>query len=108
MTQDQILAACKLACRVSSTALDAEFNDNITAAFLDLEASGVADVSGQPYVPDSADQLVISAVKTYVKLHTGDLLDNAEALRLEKSYWDQVALLKNRRYSSSVIPGDES
>lgn len=108
MTKAQILAACKLACRISSTSLDSEFNDLIDAAFKDLEISGVADVSGQPYTPESSDQLVITAVKTYVKLHTGDLLDNTEAVRLSESYWQQVATLKMRNHSSSLIPEDES
>jgi hypothetical protein len=108
MTQAQILAACKLACRVSSSTLDSEFNELIAAAYYDLENSGVATVEGAPYTPDNSDQLVVTAVKTFVKLHMGDLLDNAEAERLETSYWYQVAKLRNRRYSSSVIPGGES
>ena len=89
MTKEQIITACKLACRISSTALDTEFSDLIDAAFLDLEESGIADSSGVPYTPANSDQLVITAVKTYVKLHMGDLLDNAQAQRLEESYWSQ-------------------
>lgn len=108
MTQAQILAACKLACRISSDSLDKEFNELIAAAYLDLEESGVATTDGTPYTPDNSDQLVVTAVKTFVKLHMGDLLDNNEALRLEESYWNQVAKLRNRRFSSSDIPGDES
>ena len=42
MTKEQIITACKLACRISSTALDTEFSDLIDAAFLDLEESGIA------------------------------------------------------------------
>lgn len=108
MTQAQILAACKLACRVSSNTLDSEFTELIEAAYLDLEISGVADINDQPYTVDNSDQLVVTAVKTYVKLHIGDLLDSAEAARLETSYWNQKAQLKMRNFSSSVIPGDES
>lgn len=108
MTQAEILAACKLACRVASTALDSEFNALIAAAYLDLENSGVETVDGTPYTPENSDQLVVTAVKTFVKLHLGDLLDNSEAVRLESSYWSQVAKLRNRRLSSSDIPGDES
>ena len=66
MTKDQIIAACKLACRISSTALDTEFEDLIDAAFLDIEESGIADSSGVPYTSANSDQLVITAVKTYV------------------------------------------
>lgn len=109
MTKAQILAACKLACRISSTgAIEDEINDLIDAAYLDLEISGVADVNNQPYTPSTSDQLVVTAVKTYVKLHMGDLLDSAEAEKMEKSYWTQVAKLRTRRLSSSVIPEDES
>ena len=106
MTKEQIITACKLACRVSSTKLDEEFSDLIDAAFLDLEESGIADSSGVPYTPANSDQLVITAVKTYVKLNEGDLLDAAEAQRLETSYWSQKALLKMRNHSSSQITED--
>lgn len=108
MTKAQILAACKLACRISSTSLDTEFSDLIDAAYYDLEISGVADINDQPYTPSTSDQLVVTAVKTYVKLHMGDLLDTAEAQRLEASYFNQKAQLKMRNYSSSVVPGEES
>lgn len=107
MTKDQIITACKLACRTSSTKLDDEFSDLIDAAFLDLEESGIADSSGVPYTPANSDQLVITAVKTYVKLNMGDLLDNNQALRLEQSYWSQKALLKMRNHSSSQITEDD-
>ena len=109
MTKAQILAACKLACRISSTgAIESEISDLIDAAYLDLEISGVADINNQPYTPSTSDQLVVTAVKTYVKLQMGDLLDVSEAEKLEKSYWAQVAKLKTRRLSSSVIPEEES
>ena len=103
MIKSQLLASCRLACRVSSNALDSELEELIDAAFLDLEISGVADVNGQPYTVTSADQLVITAVKTYVKLNLGDVLENTEAERLTRSYEMQKATLKMRNYSSSVI-----
>lgn len=109
MTNEQLLAACKLACRISSTALDDEFNELIDAAYLDLEISGVADINGVPYSVENSDQLVITAVKTYVKLHMGDLLDDASAKRLEESYWYQKAQLKMRNHSDAGSGGgDES
>lgn len=107
MTKEQIVTACKLACRISSTALDSEFSDLVDAAFLDLEESGIADSSGAPFTPANSDQLVVTAVKTYVKLHLGDLLDNNQALRLDDSYWSQKALLKMRNHSGSQITEDE-
>lgn len=105
MTKAQILAACKLACRISSTSLDDEFDELIDAAYLDLEISGVADSTGTPYDPESSDQLVITAVKTYVKLHLGDLLDAATAAKLEESYWYQKAQLKMRNHSDAGSGG---
>lgn len=109
MTQAQILAACKLACRISSSAMDTEFIDLINSAFFDLEISGVADTQGNPYTEETTDQLVLTAIKTYVKLHFGDLIDETTAKRLDESYWTQKAQLKMRNHSdSSFEPGDES
>lgn len=107
MTQAQLREACKLACRISSTSLDNEFNELIDAAFLDLEISGVADVTGTPYDLETADQLVVTAIKTYVKLHLGDLLDDSSAKRLEESYWYQKAQLKMRNHSDAGSGGGE-
>lgn len=110
MTQAQLLIAVKLACRIYSTALDDEISDLINAAFYDLEISGIADTEGNPYTVDSADQLVVTAIKTYVKINLGDLLDEAAANRLTKGYWDQKAQLKMRVHSNStyVEPDPES
>lgn len=108
MTPTQLLAAVKLACRISSTTLDDEIQGLINAAFLDLEISGVADSSGNPYTTETADQLVVTAVKTFVKLNLGDLLPDADAKRLTDSYWTQKAQLKMRNHSASKIPEEES
>lgn len=107
MTQAQLREACKLACRISSTTLDDEFDELIDAAFLDLEISGVADVTGTPYDLVTADNLVVTAIKTYVKLHLGDLLDDASVKRLEESYWFQKAQLKMRNHSDPGSGGGE-
>lgn len=106
MNKDQIITSCKLACRISSDTLNSEFSELIDAAYLDLEESGIADETGAPYAPANSDQLIITAVKTFVKLHMGDLLDNNEASRLEESYWSQKALLKMRNHSSSNLTED--
>lgn len=107
MTKQELLAACKLACRIGSTTLDDEINELIDSAYGDLEISGVADTTGTPYDPESSDQLVITAVKTYVKLHLGDLLDDPAAKRLEESYWYQKAQLKMRNHSDPGSGGGE-
>lgn len=109
MTQAQILAACKRACRIFSSAMDSEFNDLIQAAYYDLEISGIADTLGNPYTIETTDQLVLTAIKTYVKIHFGDLVDETTAKRLDESYWSQKAQLKMRNYSDSKYePTDES
>lgn len=110
MTQAQILTACKLACRVSSVSLDPEFLDLIEAAYFDLEISGIATKEGLAYTYETTDQLVLNAVKTFVKLHLGDLLDDASAKRLEEAYYFQKATLKMRCHSDSTYTpgGDES
>ena len=106
MTKNAILAACKLACRISGNFLDEEISDLIDAAFYDLEISGVATVNGTPYTATTADQLVITAVKTYVKCHLGDLVDATMLDKLSLSYDNQKAQLKMRVHSS--YGGDES
>ncbi len=107
MTQAQLVLACKLACRVSSDSTDSEFNDLINAGFGDLEISGIADTQGNPYTAETADQLVIIAIKTYVKLHYGDLLSMDEYDKLNASYWEQKAQLKMRTYSDSRYQDQE-
>lgn len=107
MTKNALITACKLACRISGDALNAEISDLIDSAFLDLEISGVATVDGTPYTADNSDQLVITAVKTYVKINCGDLIDTSEMLqRLTQSYENQKAQLKMRRWSDSAIGGE--
>ena len=107
MTKQSLITACKLACRVSGDFLDDEISSLIDAGFLDLEISGVATKDGTPYTADNSDQLVITAVKTYVKINCGDLIDTSEMLqRLTQSYENQKAQLKMRRWSDSAIGGE--
>lgn len=115
MTQAQILAAVKLACRIFSNALDDEFNQLIDSAYYDLEISGIADTEGNPYTYETTDQLVLTAVKTYVKLNFGDLISGNSSSganmwsQLNDCYFNQKALLKMRVHSNSKYEGgDES
>ena len=109
MTQAQILAAVKLACRIFSNALDDEFKQLIDSAYYDLEISGVADTEGHPFTYETTDQLVLTAVKTYCKINLGDLLDETQAKRLDEAYWAMKAQLKMRIHSNSAYEGgDES
>ena len=109
MTQEALLAACRLACRISTTALDDEITELITSAFFDLEISGVADNLGAPFTVETADQLVVTAIKTYVKLHLGDLVSDQSAWsNLKNSYDEQKMQLKMRNHSQSkYIPQEE-
>lgn len=107
MTIQAIKESCKLACRISSNAIDDEILDIINSAFYDLEISGVSTAEGEPYSASNADQLVITAIKTYVKLHLGDLLSDNEANRLTMAYNDQKATLKMRNYSDSTYHEEE-
>lgn len=109
MTREQILEATKLACRIFSDSLDSEINELISAAFYDLEIGGVTDVNGVPYTDLTADQLVVTAVKTYVKLNLGDLISDTNYWeKLKSSYDEQKAQLKMRKWSSSAYQEDES
>lgn len=107
MTKNALISACKLACRISGDFLNEEISDLIDSAFYDLEISGVASSDGTPYTADNSDSLVITAVKTYVKINLGDLIDSSEMLqKLSLSYDNQKAQLKMRRWSDSAIGGD--
>lgn len=83
MTSAQMLAAAKLALRITTTAYDSEITNLLDAALLDLGVAGVE-------VPDSLDVLVQQACITYVKMHFGQ---PDEYDRLKSSYDEQKAQL---------------
>lgn len=58
-----ILDDVKMACRVSTNKLDAEYSRLINAAILDLGVAGVE--------PETMDDLVIEAICTYCKMRSG-------------------------------------
>ena len=94
MTREAILAACRFACRLVNDTLDEEINELIDSALYDLEISGVANENDEPYTLETADQLVITAIKTYVKLNLGDLISDVNYwTRLKASYDEQKAQL---------------
>ena len=106
MTYEALLTQVKIACRILSDSYDDELTDLINSAFYDLEISGVANTEGVPYVVETADNLVVTAVKTYVKLNFGDLLSDNQWDRLKASYDEQKAQLKMRNHSDAGIePG---
>lgn len=110
MTTELLLEQVKLACRIFNDSFDSELTDLISAAFYDLEISGVANTEGIPYSVETVDQLVATAVKTYCKLHFGDLLTDFQWQKLKESYDEQKAQLKMRNHSDAGLepgPGPE-
>ena len=78
----ELLAAAKLALRISTNAFDNEITALLTAALLDLNIAGV--------LTTTPDALVKQAAITYVKMNFGQPDDYD---RLKKSYDEQKAQL---------------
>ena len=86
-----MLEACKLAMGITASAYDAEIQDLIDAALLDLKIAGVK--SDLTY-----DKLILQAVKTYVRAH---FRSPADYERLKASYDEQKAqLMVARNYTN--------
>lgn len=79
----EMLAAVKLALRISTDAFDSELTDLITAGVMDLGIAGVTE-------DDTGNELIRRAVITYCKLHFGEP-DQYD--RLKASYDEQKAQL---------------
>lgn len=82
-----MLARVKLALRITTNAFDDEITGLITAALMDL---GIVGIDPSSLTSGSTDELIITAVITYVKLHFGE---PADPDRLKKSYDEQKAQL---------------
>ena len=83
MTAETMLAAAKMALRITTTAFDSEITSLLNAALLDLGVAGVI-------VPAEANALVQQACITYVRANFGQPDDYD---RLKKSYDEQKAQL---------------
>ena len=87
-----ILEKVKLALRITTDDFDSELTDLINACLIDLGIGGVvvpttASTSSQ----EITDECVIQAIKTYCKIHFGDV-NSVEMLdRLKASYDEQKA-----------------
>lgn len=79
----EILAAVKLALRVSTSAFDSELNDLIAAALIDLRQAGITN-------DDVMDPMIRRAVITFCRLNFGQPDDYD---RLKKSYDEQKGQL---------------
>lgn len=82
-----MLARVKLALRVTTNAFDDEIMGLITAALMDL---GIVGIDPSSLTSGTTDELIITAVITYVKLHFGE---PADPERLKRSYDEQKAQL---------------
>ena len=82
-----MLEKVKLALRITTTAFDAELNDLIEAAKIDL---GIAGVDIPVTTDQSVDVIVRTAIITYCKLNFGEP-DQYD--RLKASYDEQKAQL---------------
>lgn len=83
MTAETMLAAAKMALRITTTAFDTEIESLLNAALLDLGVAGVI-------VPTELNALVQQACITYVRMNFGQPDDYD---RLKRSYDEQKAQL---------------
>ena len=93
MTQSEILASVKMALPITTDAYDDELSELIESAQLDLTAAGVL-------IPDTIDALVLTAIKTYCRMHFGA---PANYDQLKASYDEQKAQLGMRTGYTSWI-----
>lgn len=82
-----MLSRVKLALRITTNAFNDEINGLISAALKDL---GLVGIEESLLVDGTTDELIITAVITYVKLHFGEPSDPE---RLKRSYDEQKAQL---------------
>lgn len=82
-----MLARVKLALRITTNAFDDEITGLIKAALADM---GIVGIDPTTLTVGTTDELIITAVITYVKLHFGEPSDPD---RLKKSYDEQKAQL---------------
>ena len=80
---ETMLAAAKMALRITTTAFDSEITSLLNAALLDLGVAGVV-------IPDEINALVQQACITYVRANFGQPDDYD---RLKRSYDEQKAQL---------------
>lgn len=89
---EAILEKVKVALRIAHTdAFDLELADLIESCLLDLGIAGVT----QHIEIASVDKLVLTAIKTYCKIHFGDISSVEELDRLKNSYDEQKAQLRS-------------
>ena len=100
MTAEMMLAATKLALRITSEVFDSEITSLLNAALLDLGVAGVV-------VPAEFNDLVQLACITYVRAHFGNPASDVYD-RLKKSYDEQKAQLGTCTGFTDWLRGDEA
>lgn len=83
MADTTLIAAAKLALRLTTNAFDTEISSLLDAAYLDMGVAGIE--------PETDDALVKTAAITYVRAHFGSPADYD---RLKKSYDEQKAQMQ--------------
>ena len=83
MADTTLIAAAKLALRLTTNAFDNEISSLLDAAYLDMGVAGIE--------PETDDALVKTAAITYVRAHFGSPADYD---RLKKSYDEQKAQMQ--------------
>lgn len=84
MADTTLIAAAKLALRLTTNAFDSEIGTLLDAAFLDMGVAGIE-------IPQTEDALVKTAAITYVRAHFGSPSDYD---RLKRSYDEQKAQMQ--------------
>ena len=92
-----LLDKVKTACRVTSTAYDAELTDLISAGLADM---GITDIKPDVLVDVDPAPLILRAVVTYCRMNFG-YVDEIAYERLKRSYDEQKSqLLMSSEYST--------
>ena len=83
-----LIEKVRLALRIDNVDFDDDISDLVNAALMDLGIAGVITED------KATDPLIIMAVKTYCKVHFGDIESVDKLNRLKASYDEQKAQLQ--------------
>lgn len=98
-----IIEKVKMALRITTSDFDDEITDLINACLLDLQIAGVVLPTDE-----TDDELILNAVKTYCKIHFGDVVGVEMLERLKSSYDEQKAQMQmSSGYTDWGNDGDE-
>lgn len=98
-----IIEKVKMALRITTSDFDDEITDLINACLKDLQIAGVVLPTDE-----TTDELILNAVKTYCKIHFGDITGVEMLERLKASYDEQKAQMQMASgYTDWGNDGDE-